>query len=269
MKRYLWCSVLCVVLCACLLLSGCGGTESVEPDNSADPVGSSDESAASAGTTTLIPSEERRDPFINDQYQYAGFCESLWGPCGILDREQNVLVSPTYEGIVQMANDRFYAFPGGGVGVLIDQTGRVLIPDTGYDVMCNIDVKTAEDLQGKPVRFCAGGQLYDADGGKIGEPYEKMEFDLDGAVLAQNSEGFFELDLDGKRLRRLDEVQHDYTDEIVSTMHVHLDHHNCLEILALKGRGERVYELADRLLGLRGVKHGELTCAATKQSLGL
>ncbi|WP_417756212.1 hypothetical protein [Senegalimassilia anaerobia] len=50
---------------------------------------------------------------------------------------------------------------------------------------------------------------------------------------------------------------------------MHLDHHNCLEILALKGRGKRVYELADRLLGLRGVKHGELTCAATKQSLGL
>ena len=58
----------------------------------------------------------------------------------------------------------------------------------------------------------------------------------------------------GDLTRRLDEVQHDYTDEIVSTMHVHLDHHNCLEILALKGRGERVYELADRLLGLRGVK---------------
>lgn len=73
----------------------------------------------------------------------------------------------------------------------------------------------------------------------------------------------------GDLTRRLDEVQHDYTDEIVSTMHVHLDHHNCLEILALKGRGERVYELADRLLGLRGVKHGELTCAATEQSLGL
>lgn len=73
----------------------------------------------------------------------------------------------------------------------------------------------------------------------------------------------------GDLTRRLDEVQHDYTDEIVSTMHVHLDHHNCLEILALKGRGERVYELSDRLLGLRGVKHGEFTCAATKQSLGL
>lgn len=73
----------------------------------------------------------------------------------------------------------------------------------------------------------------------------------------------------GDLTRRLDEVQHDYTSEIVSTMHVHLDHHNCLEILALKGRGARVYELADRLLGLRGVKHGELTCAATGQSLEL
>lgn len=73
----------------------------------------------------------------------------------------------------------------------------------------------------------------------------------------------------GDLTRRLDEVQHDYTEEIVSTMHVHLDHHNCLEILALKGRGERVYELADRLLGLRGVAHGKLTCAATDSSLGL
>ena len=52
-------------------------------------------------------------------------------------------------------------------------------------------------------------------------------------------------------------------------MHVHLDHHNCLEILALKGQGARIYELADTLLGLRGVKHGELTCAATNTSLEL
>ena len=73
----------------------------------------------------------------------------------------------------------------------------------------------------------------------------------------------------GDLTRRLDEVQHDYTPEIVSTMHVHLDHHNCLEILALKGTGARVYELADKLLGLRGVKHGELTCAATGTSLEL
>ena len=73
----------------------------------------------------------------------------------------------------------------------------------------------------------------------------------------------------GDLTRRLDEVQHDYTAEIVSTMHVHLDHHNCLEILALRGTGERIYELADKLLALRGVKHGKLTCAATESSLEL
>lgn len=67
--------------------------------------------------------------------------------------------------------------------------------------------------------------------------------------------------------RRLGDIQHEYTDEIVSTMHVHLDHHNCLEILAVKGTGARVYELADKLLGMRGVLHGELTCAATDASL--
>ena len=69
--------------------------------------------------------------------------------------------------------------------------------------------------------------------------------------------------------RRLGDIQHEYTDEIVSTMHVHLDHHNCLEILAVKGTGARVYELADKLLGMRGVHHGELTCAATDASLDM
>lgn len=73
----------------------------------------------------------------------------------------------------------------------------------------------------------------------------------------------------GDLTRRLDEIQHDYTEEIISTTHVHLDHHNCLEILALKGRGQRIYELADKLLGLRGVAHGELTCAATENHLHL
>lgn len=73
----------------------------------------------------------------------------------------------------------------------------------------------------------------------------------------------------GDLTRKLDEIQHDYTAEIVSTMHVHLDHHNCLEILAVRGTGARVHELANRLLGLRGVHHGKLSCAATNASLDL
>ena len=73
----------------------------------------------------------------------------------------------------------------------------------------------------------------------------------------------------GDLTRRLDEVQHDYTGEIISTMHVHLDHHNCMEIVALKGQGKRVYELADKLGALKGMKRCELTCAATQDSLDL
>lgn len=59
---------------------------------------------------------------------------------------------------------------------------------------------------------------------------------------------------------KLDEVQHDHIPLIVSTMHVHLDHHNCLEILAVRGRSSEVYKLADCLLGIKGVRHGKLAC---------
>lgn len=64
--------------------------------------------------------------------------------------------------------------------------------------------------------------------------------------------------------QRLDEIQHAHTAEIVSTMHVHLDHDNCLETVAVRGTSERIHELADRLLGIKGVRHGKLVCVATE-----
>jgi CopG family nickel-responsive transcriptional regulator len=45
---------------------------------------------------------------------------------------------------------------------------------------------------------------------------------------------------------------------VVSTLHVHLDHHNCLEVLILRGRSEAVRQLADRLIALKGIQHGQL-----------
>lgn len=65
----------------------------------------------------------------------------------------------------------------------------------------------------------------------------------------------------------LDQIQHDHMDVIVSTMHVHLDHHNCLEILALRGTSERVHALADLLLGIKGVQYGRLACVATTSAV--
>jgi CopG family nickel-responsive transcriptional regulator len=59
---------------------------------------------------------------------------------------------------------------------------------------------------------------------------------------------------------RLGEIQHDHIPQIISTTHVHLDHHNCLEILAVRGKDSEVRALADRLLGTKGVRHGKLAC---------
>lgn len=53
-------------------------------------------------------------------------------------------------------------------------------------------------------------------------------------------------------------IQHDFHDLILSVQHVHLDHHHCLETIAVKGKAERLTELANHLIGLKGIFHGEL-----------
>lgn len=61
----------------------------------------------------------------------------------------------------------------------------------------------------------------------------------------------------------LTELQHRYHSLIVSTMHIHLDAHNCLEVLVVRGKGRDIRKIADKLTGTRGVKHGKLTLATT------
>ena len=67
--------------------------------------------------------------------------------------------------------------------------------------------------------------------------------------------------------RRLTQMQHDEHDIITATLHVHLDHHNCLEVLILKGEAARVRALADKLLSCKGVKHGTFSGTTTGQDL--
>ena len=62
---------------------------------------------------------------------------------------------------------------------------------------------------------------------------------------------------------KLTDLQHDAEALIVSVMHVHLSHHDCLEVLVVRGPADRVRELADRLGAVRGVKHGQLTITTT------
>jgi CopG family transcriptional regulator, nickel-responsive regulator len=61
----------------------------------------------------------------------------------------------------------------------------------------------------------------------------------------------------------LTQIQHDHHHNILSTVHVHLDHDNCLEVLLVRGRASAVRAIADALIGARGVKHGKLTITTT------
>lgn len=67
--------------------------------------------------------------------------------------------------------------------------------------------------------------------------------------------------------KKLTDIQHDGLDWIVTTLHIHLDHHNCMEVLVLKGPGGSIKELAQRLISIKGVKHGKLSLATTGREL--
>ena len=66
---------------------------------------------------------------------------------------------------------------------------------------------------------------------------------------------------------RLTEIQHHALDAVVSTTHVHVDAHNCLEVVVVRGEAHTIERLANRLIGLKGVKHGELTGTSTGKKL--
>lgn len=57
---------------------------------------------------------------------------------------------------------------------------------------------------------------------------------------------------------KLMELQHEYHEMIVSSLHVHLTRHLCLEVVVLHGMFQRVKEVADHLISLKGVRHGKL-----------
>jgi CopG family nickel-responsive transcriptional regulator len=58
---------------------------------------------------------------------------------------------------------------------------------------------------------------------------------------------------------RITEIEHSYLENIISTMHIHIDREHCLETIAVKGKARAVRELADKIISLKGVKHGKLT----------
>ncbi len=57
---------------------------------------------------------------------------------------------------------------------------------------------------------------------------------------------------------KLDSIQHDHLDKIVSSMHVHVDEHNCLEVIVMRGETESVQAIGHTILGTKGVRSGKL-----------
>jgi len=66
---------------------------------------------------------------------------------------------------------------------------------------------------------------------------------------------------------RLTGMQHEHHDAVLATMHIHLDHDNCLEVVAVKGSASGVQRIADTLIAMKGVKHGKLAATTTGRKL--
>jgi CopG family nickel-responsive transcriptional regulator len=67
--------------------------------------------------------------------------------------------------------------------------------------------------------------------------------------------------------KRLTSFQHAHFHAILSSLHVHLDEDNCLEVLIVKGTEPEVRTLAERLIATKGIKHGRLTLTTTGKHL--
>lgn len=69
-------------------------------------------------------------------------------------------------------------------------------------------------------------------------------------------------------LSKITDIQHNFQNIIISTQHIHLDHDNCLELIAVRGNPIEVQKLADTLRSIKGVKHGTLSMSSTGKEIG-
>jgi len=68
-------------------------------------------------------------------------------------------------------------------------------------------------------------------------------------------------------LNKITDVQHNFQKVIISTQHIHLDHNNCLEIVALRGNPKVAQKLQDNLKSIKGVKHATLSMSSTGKDI--
>jgi len=72
-----------------------------------------------------------------------------------------------------------------------------------------------------------------------------------------------QLDLSSK----LTDLQHEHYKRIVSTMHIHIDPHRCLEVIVLHGKGKTIKQLSERLISLKGILHGKAVHTTTGKKI--
>jgi len=68
-------------------------------------------------------------------------------------------------------------------------------------------------------------------------------------------------------LNKITDIQHNFQKLIISTQHIHLDHHNCLEIVAVRGNPSEVQKLMGLMKAIKGVKHGTLSMSSTGKEI--
>lgn len=95
----------------------------------------------------------------------------------------------------------------------------------------------------------------------VAEEWKEGKKEMVGAISLVYSHHTRELS------RILTQMQHDHFQTILSTLHIHLDEHNCLEVLVVKGKAEEIKKIGDRLVGTRGVKHGKVSLTSTGKNL--
>lgn len=67
---------------------------------------------------------------------------------------------------------------------------------------------------------------------------------------------------------KLNQIQHKFLQNIISTTHIHLDHHNCLEVIVMKGKSADITRISDMLISTRSVKDGKLLKTTTGVKIG-
>jgi len=95
----------------------------------------------------------------------------------------------------------------------------------------------------------------------VSDEWEESDKNAAGAVIMVYDHHTREL------MDKIINIQHDYENIIISSQHIHMDHHNCMEIIILKGRIKIMFELQAKLKAIKGVKHSILAKSTLAENM--